>query len=180
MDNCQLTAKTISLRLVEEDDAGFIHALRTNDIYNQHLSSTTGDVSSQKKWISKYKERERNKEEFYFIIERIDNGQKIGTVRLYDFITANNSFCWGSWILNENKTTSSAVESALLVYKFAFEELGFSQSHFDVRKDNIKVIAFHEKLGAIRDTESELDIFYNFPKSRYEESLDKFNKYLVR
>ncbi|MGQ7116015.1 hypothetical protein ACUOFC_65445, partial [Escherichia sp. TWPC-MK] len=52
------------------------------------------------------------------------------------------------------------MESALLVYHFAFVELGFEQSHFDVRKNNEKVIEFHKKMGAIEVSNNELDIFF--------------------
>lgn len=32
------------------------------------------------------------------------------------------------------------------VYEFAFYNLGFNASHFDVRKDNDRVVAFHKNL----------------------------------
>ena len=67
-----------------------------------------------------------------------NDGKKCGTIRVYDII--DNSFCWGSWILDENKTTTAAIESALLIYKFGFEIMKFSRSHFDVRKDNSAII----------------------------------------
>ena len=89
------------------------------------------DLASQQAWIRKYKQDEANGSQFYFIIERLD-GTKCGTVRVYDL--REDSFCWGSWILNESKTRYSALESAFLVYRFGFEELGFKNSHFDVMK----------------------------------------------
>lgn len=140
-----LKAKNIQLRLVEESDAEFIISLRTDDNYNKYLSTIDGDIESQRKWIKKYKESENKKEQFYFIIERID-GTPCGTVRIYDL--ENNSFCWGSWILNQDKTKYSAIESALLVYRYGFGELGFKNSHFEVIKGNEKVVQFHLKMGA--------------------------------
>ncbi|HDM8051079.1 TPA: GNAT family N-acetyltransferase [Vibrio fluvialis] len=152
-----LISKTIRLRLVNENDAEFITSLRTDVKYNKHLSVVDNNVESQKKWISEYKVKETNKEQFYFIIERLD-GERCGTVRLYDF--KDDSFCWGSWILNENKTRYSAIESAFLVYKIGFDILGFKKCHFDVRKDNKNVNAFHLKFGAKRTGETELDFLY--------------------
>ncbi|MCX9542686.1 GNAT family N-acetyltransferase, partial [Vibrio cholerae] len=96
-----LEAKTVRLRFVTEQDAEFILQLRLDDKYNQFLSSVSPDLKSQKDWIRKYKDDERNKKQFYFIIERLD-GTPCGTVRIYDL--RDESFCWGSWILNENKT----------------------------------------------------------------------------
>lgn len=140
-----LKSKTIRLRLVEESDAEFILKLRLDEKYNQFLSSVSPDLQSQKDWIKKYKNDEKIKKQFYFIIERLDN-TPCGTVRVYDL--KEDSFCWGSWILNEDKTQYAALESAFLVYKFGFEMLGYKKSHFDVMKENKKVISFHIKMGA--------------------------------
>lgn len=174
-----LKGRTVEFRLVEETDAEFIYDLRTNENYNKHLSKMTSDVYGQREWIKSYKLRELNKSEFYFIIIRSDNNKAIGTVRLYDFIKEKNSFCWGSWILNQDKTASSAIESALLVYKVAFQELGFERCHFDVRKDNLKVIQFHRKLGAEVVDSSEIDYFFNYERQSYLNCLQEFSKYLV-
>ncbi|MCT4716369.1 GNAT family N-acetyltransferase [Enterobacteriaceae bacterium H18W14] len=174
-----LKARSIEFRLVEEDDAEFIYNLRINETYNTHLSKVSGNITSQREWIKSYKLRESEKSEFYFIILRSDNKKKIGTVRLYDFIQQKKSFCWGSWILNQDKTTSSAIESALLVYNIAFQQLGFERCHFDVRKDNVKVIQFHKKLGAEIINSNEVDYFFNYKKESYINCLHDFSKYLV-
>lgn len=140
-----LESNTVRLRLVEESDAEFILKLRLDKKYNQFLSSVSPNLQSQKNWIRNYKNDEKIKKQFYFIIERID-GVPCGTVRIYDL--KENSFCWGSWILNEDKTHYAALESAFLVYKFGFKMLGYKRSHFDVMKGNEKVISFHKKMGA--------------------------------
>ena len=152
-----LTSKTIKIRLAEESDAEFILKLRLDQKYNQFLSKVIPDIQAQKDWIKKYKIDEKNKNQFYFIIELLD-GTPCGTVRLYDL--RDNSFCWGSWILNENKTQYAALESAFLVYQFGFDELGFKKSHFDVRKGNEKVISFHKKMGAIKTDEDDLNEYF--------------------
>lgn len=173
-----IEAKTIGLRLVKISDAEFIYNLRVNNNLNKYLSSVSGGVENQRQWIEKYKEKEQDEEEFYFIIYRIDTKESIGTVRLYDFIKEENSFCWGSWILNENKTRFSAIESAMLVYELAFKKLGFEQSHFDVRKNNIKVVSFHEKFGSLKVDENELDYFFVYKKSDYLEYRKKLIRFL--
>jgi len=170
-----LTSKTVKLRLVEESDAEFIVGLRIDEKYNKHLSAVTGDVEVQINWIRRYKEDEANKQQLYFIIERLD-GVRCGTVRVYDFF--GDSFCWGSWILNEEKTRYAAIESAFLVYKFAFEELGFQKCHFDVRKGNERVISFHEKMGATRTGETELDYLFQITKEAVSESRAKLQSKL--
>lgn len=161
MNIMQLQAKTIRLRLVTEDDAEFILSLRKDERYNKFLSTVSSDLTAQIEWIRKYKIEEKNNEQFYFIIEKLD-GSPCGTIRVYDL--KEDSFCWGSWILNENKTRYSALESAFLVYDFGFNFLGFSNSHFDVMKENKKVIAFHENMGAITTGEDENNKYFTINK----------------
>ena len=151
-------SRTINIRLVEESDAEFILKLRLDEKYNQFLSDVNPDMQAQRDWIKKYKNDELLKKQFYFIIERND-GVPCGTVRIYDI--KGDSFCWGSWILNENKTRYAALESAFLVYQFGFNELGLKKSHFEVRKGNEKVISFHKKMGAIKMSDDELNEYFN-------------------
>lgn len=157
-----LESKSIRLRFVEESDAEFILKLRLDEKYNQFLSSVTADLQSQKDWIKKYKHDEKDKKQFYFIIERLD-GTPCGTVRVYDL--KQDSFCWGSWILNEDKTRYAALESAFLVYKFGFEVLGFKKSHFDVMKGNERVISFHKKMGAVETGGDEQNYYFEINDS---------------
>jgi RimJ/RimL family protein N-acetyltransferase len=152
-----LQSRSIRLRLIEESDAEFVLGLRLDERYNQFLSSVSPDLQTQKNWIERYKGEENDGKQFYFIIERID-GVPCGTVRVYDL--KEDSFCWGSWILNENKTRYAALESAFLVYEFGFNKLGFKKSHFDVRKGNEKVISFHEKMGAARISSDSENIYF--------------------
>lgn len=154
----ELKSKTIFLRLVEPSDAAFINSLRTDKKYNEYLSQVDDNVSKQEQWILKYKEREKLSQEYYYIICRNSDCLPIGTVRIYDFLPENESFCWGSWILNENKTRYAALECALLIYDFAFFDLGFKRCHMDIRKQNIKVIEFHKRMGVkiIGETEKDL------------------------
>ncbi|MES3006291.1 MAG: GNAT family N-acetyltransferase [Pseudomonadota bacterium] len=157
LQRMNLESKTIRLRLVEETDASFILSLRLDDRYNQFLSKVSSDIESQKSWIRNYKIDEEEGNQFYFIIERLD-GTPCGTVRVYDL--KSDSFCWGSWILNEEKTKYAAIESALLVYEFGFRNLGFSKCHFDVMKENTKVISFHLKMGAEKNGEDDKNFYF--------------------
>ncbi|WP_298737851.1 GNAT family N-acetyltransferase [uncultured Psychrobacter sp.] len=176
--NFELEAKTTYLRLVEEKDASFICNLRNDKQLNTYISKSTADDEAQRQWIVNYKKREANGEEYYFIICRKSDNLQIGTVRLYDFKTNRKSFCWGSWILNENKTKYAAVESALLVYEAGFNELGFEQSHYDVMKGNDKVHSFHLKMGAEKVSEDDTNIYYVFPKSQHEKNKIYYAKFL--
>jgi len=168
-----LKSKSIQFRLITESDAEFVLSLRLDSKYNEFLSQVGADLQSQKTWISSYKKDEKLGVQYYFIIERLD-GTPCGTVRLYDF--RNDSFCWGSWILNNDKTKYAALESAFLVYKFGFEELNFRSCHFDVMKGNEQVLSFHEKLGAKRTGEDEHNFYFKIDPKTINIMRKKYNR----
>jgi len=168
--------KTIHFRLVEITDTPFIHQLRLDVKYNKYLSTVDCDVKKQEEWLINYKKRETQKKEYYFIIARNDNDLPIGTVRIYDFIEKENSFCWGSWILNENKTKYAALESALLIYDFAFFELGFKRCHMDIRKENTKVIDFHQRFGVKIIGQTDADLLGHYFVEDYLKIRDNIRK----
>ena len=171
----KLKVNTIQFRLANPDDAQFIYSLRIDERLNEHISKVDGTEFQQRDWLEEYKKREKAGNEFYFIIERVDSGISIGTVRLYGFI-GNEKFCWGSWILNDDKTRTAAIESAYLVYQYAFETVGFSSAYFQVDKNNKSVISFHEKIGAIFINEDDINKNYEFTRDCFEKLKVKFNR----
>lgn len=158
----EFKSKTIHFRLAEVTDAKFIHSLRVDEKFNKYLSYVEDDITKQENWLINYKIRETAKQEYYFIIHRNTDNLQIGTVRIYDLIEEEESFCWGSWILNENKTKYAALESAILIYDFAFFKLGFKRCHMDIRKGNEKVIEFHKRFGVKIVGETELDLLGHY------------------
>ena len=163
------------MRTVELNDADFIYEMRQDQPKTKYLSNISGTFEDQKNWINNYQHREKEKKEFYFIIESKE-GNKLGLARMYDF--KKQSFCWGSWLIKDNAPKSTAIESALQIYEFGFHELGFNQSHFDVRKGNDKVIAFHKRFGAKIVRENDLDYFFIYSKDDYEIIKIKYKRYL--
>ena len=57
------------MRTVNIKDAEFIFLMRQNELKTKYLSKVNDSVEDQKKWIQKYKQREADKQEFYFVIE---------------------------------------------------------------------------------------------------------------
>ena len=170
-----LIGKNINMRTVDIEDAEFIFNMRRNEYKTKYLSKVTGTVESQKEWIKNYKLKEKEEKEFYFIIES-KNNEKLGLVRMYDF--QNDSFCWGSWLIKENAPKTTAIESSLQIYEFAFYKLRFERSHFEVQKGNNKVIEFHKRFGALVIDENEKEVFFNFEKKDYEITKEKYKRYL--
>jgi RimJ/RimL family protein N-acetyltransferase len=164
-----LDLRTIRLVPVREKHAEYIYSLRIDPVLNRHLSPPPPSAAAQAAWIGRYVEREQAGNEYYFLIERLD-GIPCGTIRLYDFNPPAhpNSFCWGSWILDANKTRFAAIESALLVYELGFNRIGFAASHFDVRKGNTKVISFHEKFGARTTSDDEENVYMQLTRESFD------------
>jgi hypothetical protein len=70
-----------------------------------------------------------------------------------------------------------AIESALVVYIFA-KSLGFKESHFDVRKQNISVWKFHERFGALKKSETAQDFLYRLSNLAMLNSINRYSRYL--
>jgi RimJ/RimL family protein N-acetyltransferase len=173
-----VSSKNIKLVLVEEKDAQDILDLRNNGKLNMYISTTDINVEKQKEWIREYKKREKNGEEYYFAIQKHD-GDILGYVRVYDINEKNKSFTWGSWIMKEDKPVSSALETAILIYEFAFSNLNMEKSLFEVMKDNGKVISFHKKFGAKKISEDKEFEYFILEKESYFLIRDKkYKKYL--
>ena len=163
--------KTLAFRCAAVEDASFILSLRTNVEKSRYLSPVSSRLSDQQTWLERYTHSE---DQSYFIIEYCY--EPIGTVRLYD--AQNDSFCWGSWILQNGLPRHVAIESALMVYAYAVDHLGFSAAHFDVRKGNQRVWQFHERFGAVRTGETELDYLYRLDLSAIHAARVRYEKYL--
>lgn len=155
----------LTLRLIQPDDADYVHALRINPTYNRHLSEVRGTAEDQRRWIEGYKAREVDRRELYYVIQRKD-GTRCGLVRLYD--TSADSFTWGSWILDHNKTPKAALESAVLSFGVGFDHLGLSLAHVDVRIGNDRALAFYKRLGMSEVRRDATDIYFTYPRSRFE------------
>jgi len=167
----RVTGKTLIFRDANVSDAEFILSLRTDEKKSRYLSATANDIEAQKAWLSRYAVA---KDQAYFIIDY--KNEPVGTVRLYD--AQQGSFCWGSWILKDSRPRHAAMESALMVYAYAVDCLGFNACHFDVRKGNEKVWQFHERFGAVRIGETEIDYFYSLSDKSIQASLSRYANFL--
>lgn len=92
-------------------------------------------------------------------------------------ITKDDGFCWGSWILNDDKMKSSAIESAYLIYKFGFLHKNYKYSYFQVDKKNKEVIAFHKKTGATIIKEDDVNFHFEFYVENFIRLREKYSKY---
>lgn len=160
------------LRDVTAADAAFILRLRTDERKSRYLSKTPAALNAQIRWLNEYAQVQ---DQAYFIIQDYA-GEPVGTVRLYD--PREDSFCWGSWILKDGAPQTAAIESALIVYAYAIDHLGFKRAHFDVRKGNESVWRFHERFGAKRVGETDQDYLYEIDSIAIDSARRRYHKFL--
>lgn len=166
-----MLGKTLAFRDARVEDAAFVLSLRTDPEKSRYLSATTPDLDAQRAWLQRYASAT---DQAYFIIEHQD--EPIGTVRLYD--ARADSFCWGSWILKDGSPSQAAIESALMVYAYGVDQLGFTACHFDVRKGNRRVWSFHERFGARRTAETDIDYLYSLSYEAIQATRQRYVKFL--
>ncbi len=164
-----IIGKNIDLREIKISDAEFILALRLDSELNEHISVVEDDLDKQKEWIRRSK---LNKQEWYFIVQN-KKKEPVGTIRIYDI--KGDSFCWGSWIVVPEARKYASFESAFLLYDYAFNDLDFKKTNFDVRKKNQVALNFYLRFGAVIKDETDLDYLMLYTKEQF---LSKKERYL--
>ncbi len=168
----RIYGRYLVLRHVQREDANFILALRQDPVKGRYLNPTSPELEDQVKYISAYY---HSTDSAYFIIQD-RAGEPCGTVRLYD--PREDSFSWGSWILRDGLPFYYAMECILILYNYATQCLGFKRAHFDVRKENRKVLDFHRRYGAVVLSEDELNYYLEVSADKMASFLSKNNKFL--
>lgn len=162
----------LTLRLVQLDDAAYIHALRSDPAYGKYLSDYDSTVAQQRDWLKTYKSREKAGSEYYYVIERNSDAQACGLIRLYGI--TQMSFTWGSWILGHNKPGKAALESAVLSFGIGFHALGLPIALIDVRHENAKARSFYERFGMQFLRDDHLNRYYEYSAAQYERDLPSY------
>jgi hypothetical protein len=161
----RVTGVRLDLRLIQPEDAAYVHALRCNPAYNAYLSPVAGTADDQRRWIDCYKQREADGREAYYIIERRTDGRPCGLVRLYGI--EGDRFTWGSWILGAGKPPKAALESALLSFGVGFEQYAKTLGLIDVRRRNERALAFYRRFGMAEVSADERDIYFRYTRDQF-------------
>ena len=130
------------LRPVELSDAEFIVALRTDPRRSQFLHPISPHVPDQVAWLQAYFERSGD---YYFIIERLADHTRQGTVGLYDVDDARQSAEWGRWVAQVG--SHAGTEGLLLIYRLAFELLQLDVVYARTIAAHQRALAIHSAYG---------------------------------
>jgi hypothetical protein len=151
-------------RLVLEQDAEFILQLRTNIRLNKYLNHTENNIELQKKWINDYRLRESNGLEYYYIF--FEDSEPRGTYRIYNI--NNYSFTIGSWLFDSCNEKILPIIADLEIGDIGFYSLKKDIMIFDVRKNNKKVIRYHQLKEATIYNEDDDNIYFIIKKEDWE------------
>ena len=144
--NHQLDGWAYRLRPVTLADAGLIIELRGGEGQRaRFLHPISPDPALQREWIARYLDREND---YYWVIERLDGKRCEGLIGIYDLKPNERTAEWGRWILRPDSL--AAAESALLIYRAAFENLKLQSMYCLTIADNLPVVSFHDSCGLPR------------------------------
>jgi RimJ/RimL family protein N-acetyltransferase len=132
------------LRSVALDDAPFIITLRQDATLNMYLHPIDVSPLKQQKFVKAERESASG---WYFLIEEKGTHKPVGTISLYHLDNISAEF--GRWVVRR-QNIAAVLDSAFLLYEFAFEVQGLERVYTLTRDDNLAVVSFHESLGARR------------------------------
>lgn len=164
----------LDVRLATEQDTDFILSLRTNETLTKNIHHTDNDVSKQLAWFRKYKQREQEGRDYYFIY--LKDNQPIGMNRIYNIFEYYGTP--GSWLCNPKNDPKDSLATYFLGREIYFKILGLDLLVYDVRKANKKVWTMHKMLGAKLIGESDIDYYFSMNKTDYYARRDKILKML--
>jgi RimJ/RimL family protein N-acetyltransferase len=158
------------LRPVADEDADFIHGLRTDPELSRYIHPTSPDPAAQRTWLAAYYERP---DDYYFcVIDQVTGGRE-GAISLYNVDPRAGTAEMGRWILRHGSL--AAAESALLVYTIGFEDLGFDRVYNRIVSANKAVVSFHRSCGLRITDESSQVTLAGVTYGVTEQSVDRAN-----
>ncbi|MFL5339445.1 MAG: GNAT family N-acetyltransferase [Gemmataceae bacterium] len=140
-----LAGHAFALRPIRLSDAALVVELRADADRTRHLNSITQTVTAQEAYLAAYLTREND---YYFVIEDRATGRAEGLIGLYGVDPQAGRGEAGRWILRHGSL--AAVESALLIYRVAFERLQLDEVLCLTTTDNTRVVSFHDSCGLER------------------------------
>jgi hypothetical protein len=167
----------MNFRFAETDDAEFIWTLRQHGYKARHLSQVGDTVASQRKWLEKYKEREKQGTEYYFVISGSD-GERYGLYRIYDIDEAAGTCQSGSWIFRDDSPANLAVRAEIMMKDLMFEELGIKTLYYDTRLKNKRIYTYSLLQNAELIRRDELNYYFKLTREQFRDGrknlLEKF------
>lgn len=156
-----ILGKYINLREADVEDSSFILELRTCPKKSKFINKTDPNLDKQIDYMKNYKTLDN---EWYFIIED-KHENPVGTISVYPYpifsdrwVDETASLHYqkplgvmgpGRWLMVNNSHPIMGIESDVLVKEFFFNVLKHTMMPMVIHKDNVSVLNFHKKWGAV-------------------------------
>jgi len=134
-----LAGQYVSLRSIEMEDAAYSLQIRQDKKRNQFLHAVNNDINQQRRWIRWQRQAQGD----YFFITESTNGEKLGTVGVYDIQGTQGHL--GRLLMFGNPFQT--FEACLLAMQFAYDMLGLETMRGDVDVRNMPSMHLSEALG---------------------------------
>jgi len=153
----------LTVRFATEGDTDFIMSLRTDKELTKHIHQTDNDINKHLEWFRKYKIRESEARDYYFIY--LKDGKPVGLNRIYNVFEYYGTI--GSWICSPDNEIEVSMATNFLLMDIIFEYMNLDFTVFDVRKVNKHVWKLHKQCGAKQVGESDIDYYFVTTKQDY-------------
>lgn len=155
-----------ALRPVRRDDAAAIVALRNDG--GPYINRGAQSEDEQRAWIERYLARDGD---YYFALERIGAPGVEALAAIYDVDADARGAEWGRFVVRRG--ANAAIETALLVYRAAFDVLALESLVCRTLAANVQVVAFHDSCGLARMPEEVTVMLDGVPAAAVEHRLDR-------
>ncbi len=173
-----LEGKYVDLKSCTEEDAEFTLAIRQDPEFVKFLPAIDNTVEEQKDWIR----RQREKEGDYFFVVWDKNGNRIGTISIYD---VEGDHAESGRLAIKGSNPFQGIEAQILIFHFAFYELGLECMDGYIFADNDRAIRFNKQFGgrqhpAETNEKKESIIKFEIRKEDFEKANKKFASIIYR
>lgn len=167
----------VDLKSVTIDDAEFTRNIRLDPDFAKFFPTLNNTIEQQRKWI----EEHQTKEGDYFFVVWDKNGERVGTISVYDIV--DESCESGRLAIKGN--AFQCTEAQMLIFKFAFEKLGVDTVIGYILADNERAIRFNKQFGCVLDKPELHDNGHMMVKATYtreavEKATERIKKMMYR
>lgn len=154
-----IEGRFVDLKSVTDEDADFTRNIRQDPDFVRFFPPLDNTLEQQKNWIK----FQQSKAGDYFFVVWDKNGERIGTIALYNI---NGKNCESGRLAVKGNAFQS-IEAQLLIFKFAFEYLGMETVSGYIFADNHRAIRFNKQFGCTMEEPEMHDNGHYMVKATY-------------
>lgn len=135
-----IKGRYVDLKSCTEEDAEFTRAIRKDPEFVKFLPAIDNTVEHQKAWIRSQREKEGD----YFFVVWDKEGNRIGTISIYD---VNGDHAESGRLAIKGNNAFQGIEAQILSFRFAFGVLGLECIDGFIFADNERAIRFNKQFA---------------------------------